>query len=647
MDPRPPNIKVIVFRAFVVFAFAFLAFQTWQLQIVQGGEYVEKAERNRYRLQSIDAPRGVIYDREGQLLAGNVPSFAVSIVPADLPEEDEEFVFQQLSDVLDVPISIHDLPVDDMGDLDWRYLSEDKDYEPEPQIAERVQAGRDAPFTPVRVKSNVPRDVALLIEEERLSLPGVIVEIEPLRQYISGTLFAHLTGYVGHIPEEALISYTGERDADYDPNDVVGLTGVELIYEDQLRGQKGQRHVEVDVTGREMQTVGSPIEPVPGHNLILTVDADLQAMVTDALRSGIRETGSESGVAIVMDPGTGEILAMVSLPSYDPNLFVGGISTEDYSQLSEDPRHPLVNHAISGQYPPGSTFKIVTASAGLEQGVVTPQTLIFCPGTVWIPHRFAPDNPELAQPFNCWLKDGHKSISLVEAIAQSCDIYFGLMAGGYGEFQGLGQEALHNYGLYFGLGEPSGIDLPGETTGLMPDETWKRLTYGETWVTGDTYNAAMGQGFILTTPLQILNATAALANGGDLFRPTVVREIRDADGNVVRPFTPHLIRKLPVSAETISLVKNGMRAAVTHGTAWGANLGGVAVAGKTGTAEFPGARDWEGNLPTHAWFTAFAPFDDPEIAVVAFVEGGGEGSLVAVPIAAEIIAHYFNLPLPD
>jgi penicillin-binding protein 2 len=647
MNPRPPNIKVIVFRAFVVFAFAFLAFQTWQLQIVQGGEYVEKSERNRYRLQSIDAPRGVIYDREGHLLAGNVPSFAVSIIPADLPEEDEEFVFQQLSDLLGVPISIHDRPVDDTGDLDWRYLSEDKDYEPEPQIAERVQAGRDAPFIPVRVKSDVPREVAFRIEEERLSLPGVIVEIEPLRQYISGTLFAHLTGYVGHIPEQALDSYLGQRDADYDPNDVVGLTGVELIYEDQLRGLKGQRHIEVDVTGREMQTVGSPIEPVPGDNLILTVDADLQAMVTDALQSGISKAGSESGVVIVMDPGTGEILAMVSLPSYDPNLFVGGISSEDYRQLSEDPRHPLVNHSISGQYPPGSTFKIVTASAGLEQGIVTPQSVIFCPGTVWIPHRFAPDNPDLAQPFNCWLKDGHKSISLVEAIAQSCDIYFGLMAGGYGEFQGLGQEALHNYGLYFGLGEPTGIDLPGETMGLIPDETWKRLTYGETWVTGDTYNAAMGQGFILTTPLQILNATAALANGGDLFRPTVVREIKDAEGNVVRPFTPHLIRKLPVSAETISLVRSGMRAAVTHGTAWGANLGGVAVAGKTGTAEFPGARDWEGNLPTHAWFTAFAPFDDPKIAVVVFVEGGGEGSLTAVPIAAEIIAHYFGLPVPD
>lgn len=235
---------------------------------------------------------------------------------------------------------------------------------------------------------------------------------------------------------------------------------------------------------------------------------------------------------------------------------------------------------------------------------------------------------------------------MVEAIAQSCDIYFGLLAGGYGEFEGLGQEALHDYAVYFGLGEPTGIDLPGESAGLVPDETWKRLTYGETWVTGDTYNAAIGQGFILTTPLQMLNATAAIANGGSLYRPTVVREIRDAEGNVITPFTPHLVRKLPVSPDTIGMVREGMRAAVTHGTAMAANLGGVAVAGKTGTAEFPGQRDWEGNLPTHAWFAAFAPFDDPEIALVVFVEGGGEGSTVAVPIAAEILSQYFYLPLP-
>jgi penicillin-binding protein 2 len=647
MEPRPTNIKVIIFRGLVLAAFAILVCQTWELQIVQGGEYVEQADRNRFRLQSIDAPRGVIYDRDGRLLAGNIPSFTVSIIPADLPEEDEEYVFQRLSTLLDIPISIHDQRSSGMEEVDRLDLREGAADEPEPQLAERVQAGRESLFVPVQVKSNVPRDLAFTIEEERLDLPGVTVEIEPLREYISGTLFAHVTGYVGHIPEQDLESYVERRDDDYDANDVVGLTGVELTYEDQLRGRKGERHVEVDVTGREIQTIGDPVEPVPGNNVVLSIDAELQAWVAEALQRGIEEAGSESGVAIAMDPRSGEILAMVSLPSYDPNLFIGGISQEDYSQFSDDPLHPLVNHAISGQYPPGSTFKVVTASAGLEEGTVTRSSLLFCPGTIWIPHRFAPDNPELAQPFNCWLKTGHRSISMIEAIAQSCDIYFGLLAGGYGEFKGLGQEALHNYAVYFGLGEPTGIDLPGESAGLVPDETWKRLTYGETWVTGDTYNAAIGQGFILTTPLQILNATAAIANGGKLYRPTVVREIRDAEGNVIMPFTPHLVRQLPVSPETIEIVRTGMRAAVSHGTAMSANLGGVAVAGKTGTAEFPGQRDWEGKLPTHAWFTAFAPFDDPEIAVVVFVEGGGEGSIVAVPIAAKILTQYFNLPLPE
>ena len=647
MDVAPANIKVIVFRVVVVAAFALLAFQAWQLQVVQGDEYVERAERNRFRLQSIDAPRGVIYDRAGRLLAGNVPSFTVSIIPADLPEGDEDKVFQRLSELLDVPVSMFDDATGETQNTDRRYLIEDEGYVPEPQLRERVETGRAAPFIPVRVKSDVPRDLAFIIEEERLDLPGVIVEIEPLRQYISGTLFAHIIGYVGPIPEQNLDSYTNLGDADYDPNDVVGLTGVELSYEAELRGRKGQRHVEVDVTGREIRTIGPPIEPDPGNNLVLTIDARLQAMVAEALERGLKGAGSESGVVVAMDPRTGEILAMVSLPSYDANLFVGGISREDYAKLSEDPRHPLVNHATSGQYPPGSTFKVVTASAGLEQGTVTRRSLLFCPGTIWIPHRFAPDDPELAQPFNCWLQDGHRSINMVEALAQSCDIYFGMLAGGYGEFEGLGQEALHNYGSYFGLGEPTGIDLPGESAGLMPDETWKRLTYGETWVTGDAYNAAMGQGFVLTTPLQILNATAALANGGRLYQPTVVREVRDAGGSVVKHFAPHLIRTLPVSPETIEIVKAGMRGAVTHGTAWEANLGGVTVAGKTGTAEYPGERDWEGNLPTHAWFTAFAPFNDPEIALVVFVEGGGEGSIVAVPLAAEILTHYFNLPEPE
>jgi penicillin-binding protein 2 len=646
VEPRQPNIKVTIFKVLVVVAFAVLAFQTWQLQMVQGGEYVERSDRNRFRLKSIDAPRGVIYDRDGRLLAGNVPSFTISIVPADLPEEDEQAVFQRLSTLLDIPISSADERANGMEQTDRLSLREGEGNEPKPQLKERVQAGRDTPFEPVQVKSDVPRDIAFTIEEERLDLPGVVVDVEPLREYISGTLFAHVTGYVGHIPETELASYLDQSDNDYDANDIVGLTGVELTYEDQLRGRKGERHVEVDATGREIQTIGKPVDPIPGNNVVLSIDAELQQWVAQALQKGIKKVGSRSGVAIAMDPRSGEILAMVSLPSYDPNLFIRGISEEAYSQLSDDPLHPLVNHAISGQYPPGSTFKVVTASAGLQEGIVTRTSVIFCPGTIWIPNRFAPDNPELAQPFNCWLKTGHKSISIVEAIAQSCDIYFGVLGGGYGEFQGLGQEALHSYGVYFGFGEPTGIDLPGESAGLMPDETWKRLTYGETWVTGDTYNAAIGQGFTLVTPLQMLNATAAIANGGSLYRPTVVREIRDANGNLVTPFEAHLIRNLPVSPETIAIVKEGMRAAVTHGTAMEANLAGVAVAGKTGSAEFPGQRNREGQLPTHAWFTAFAPFDDPEIALVVFVEGGGEGSTVAVPIAAEILSHYFNLPLP-
>jgi penicillin-binding protein 2 len=646
MDIRQRDIKVLVFKAFVVASFALLALKSWHLQIVQGEHYVGEADRNRFRLLSTDAPRGVIYDREGRLLVRNMPSFTVSIVPAYLPEAAEESVFRQLSGLLGIAVSRSDRESEKPPSTDRHYLSGAERYRPEPALNELVQAGRETPFVPVVVKSNVPRDTALIIEEERVELPGVVVQIEPLREYISGTLVSHVIGYVGHIPEQDLESYVGRTDAEYDANDTVGLTGVELGFEDELRGRKGQRHVEVDIWGREMRTVGSPIEPIPGHNLVLTIDLDLQAAVEEALRRGVAEADSESGVAIVMNPQTGEILAMVSLPSYDNNLFIGGISEEDYTELREDPRHPLVNHAISGVYAPGSTFKIVPAVAGLQEGIVDPRSLIFCPGTIWIPHRFAPDNPELAQPFKCWAQKGHRSVNLVGAIAQSCDIYFGILAGGYGRFEGLGQQALHSYALLFGLGVPTGIELPGESPGLVPDETWKRVTYGETWVTGDTYNAAIGQGFILVTPLQILNATAAVANGGTLYRPQIVRETRDAEGNVVTPFEVELVRELPVSPETIAIVREGLRETVRYGTAGGAGLPGVAVAGKTGTAEYPGPRDWEGNLPTHAWFTAFAPFDDPEIALVVFVDGGGEGSTVAVPIAAEILSYYFNAPVP-
>lgn len=337
------------------------------------------------------------------------------------------------------------------------------------------------------------------------------------------------------------------------------------------------------------------------------------------------------------------MLALVTLPSYDDNLFARGISAEDYKRLIEDPEHPLVNHAIGGQYPPGSTIKPLLAAAALEEGVISPHTRLTCQGTLWLPNKYFPDDPELAQPFYCWLKSGHGSLNVVQALAYSCDIFFYKLGGGFKDFEGLGLERLTEYAERFGLGQPTGIDLTGETKGLVPTAKWKRINYGENWTTGDTYNISIGQGFILVTPLQLVNATAAIANRGTLYRPQIVYEVRTADGRLVRSFQPEVIRQVGISPQNLEIVRQGLRGAVAWGTARRADLPGVAVAGKTGTAQFLGPRDKKGNLPTHAWFTAFAPYENPEVALVVFVAGGGEGSSTAVPIAAQILRYYFGL----
>jgi penicillin-binding protein 2 len=367
----------------------------------------------------------------------------------------------------------------------------------------------------------------------------------------------------------------------------------------------------------------------------------------EALRRGMEAVGSQSGVAIAMDPMTGEILGMVSLPSYDNNVFARGISADEYKILESNPWRPLMNHAISGQYTPGSTFKIIPAVAVLEEGVVTPRTTVNCEGILLLPNKYFPDKPELAQPFYCWIYKygtGHGPTNIIAGIALSCDIYFYQVSGGFEDFEGLGLERLTKYARLFGLGERTGIELPGEgeRPGLVPSERWKRTNYGESWSTGDTYNIAIGQGFILVTPLQLLNATAAVANGGILYRPRIVHKVISSSGEVIKHFEPEVIRKIPVSEESLEVVKDGMEAAVIWGTAKRAYLEDVTVAAKTGSAEFPGPRDEEGNLPTHAWITAFAPVDEPEIALVVFVYGGKSGAKTAAPIAAEILRYYFD-----
>lgn len=647
------KLRITIYRAALVISFLVLAGQLWRLQMMEGEYFREAADLNRFRLEAEPGPRGVIYDRWGHLLVRNTPQIIVSIIPAYLPDEPVErfAMLAALAKLLDVPMNSH---VDEDradGTLPSRRPGTSTDDQ-DKAVLDILQEAELAPYRPVEIKAGVPREVALVLEEQHLDWPGVLVEFKPQREYVYGSLTAHVLGYVGPIPSEQVQYY---EKLGYDPNqDQVGLTGVEYSFESDMRGQDGQKLIEVDVAGREVRTVGKSRPAISGNNLRLTLDLGLQKETTEVLSRYLKENGKKQGVVVAMNPQTGEILAMVSLPSYDNNLFMGGIALSELQALQKNTYRPLLNHAISGQFPPGSTFKIVTASAGLEENVIGSSTPLYCGGIMWLPNRFYPEDPSLAQPFYCWVHKyglSHGTMTLNSALAQSCDIYFYQVGGGNRKyFQGLGEDRLGYYAELFGLGSLTGIDLPGEATGLVPTNKWKRINYSESWVTGDTYNMAIGQGFVLATPLQMVNAAATIANGGLLYRPQVVRDIVDSEGQVVQAFAPDLIRRLPVSAENIDLVRQGMRAAVTSGTARQVALPGIAVAGKTGTAEFfidrnkdglPD-RDKDGNLPTHAWFVAFAPYDQPTLAIVVFVFEGGEGSETSVPIAREIMNYYFS-----
>ena len=632
MNEQNRRLRFLLFQAAIVASFVILAIPLWRLQIAEGGHYQLRADANRYNVVSTNAPRGVIYDRTGKALARNMPRFSVRLLPIAMADDGAgEQVLKRLIAMLNGEI-VGASPSDHPSGEQVLHIED---------IRKQLQEGQINPYQPIVIADNVPRDTALVIMEEHANLPGVEVTVRAQRQYVEGELLSHILGFVGSIPAEQVDRYVGQPNSDYAPQDIAGLSGVENVFESKLRGHKGQQQTEVDVAGREVRMINE-VPPVAGHNLILTIDLELQRVAEEALRKQMATIHSKSGVVIAMNPQNGQILALVSLPSYDDNLFVGGISTDDYNRLTKDPFRPLLNHAISGVYPPGSTFKIVTALAALEEKVIDRNTYINDPGTIWLPNKYFPDDPTLAQPFYCWYRPGHGQLNVVGALAQSCDVFFYEVGGGYRDFQGLGIEKLAEYSQLLGFGHDTGIDLSGESTGLVPNSKWKRLNYGESWVTGDTYNMAIGQGAVLATPLQVLNATAAIANGGTLYRPQLVYQVQDADGNVLRGFQPDIIRRLPVSQDNLNLVREGLRQAVLNGTARHVSIPGVSIAGKTGTAEFPGRRDREGNLPTHAWFTAFAPFQNPEIAVVAFVYGGGEGSAVSVPIAHEILQAYFQ-----
>ena len=602
--------RFLLLKVLIVLLFGVLVLQLARMQILEHDTYQSRAEHNRLRTVPVLPARGLIYDRNSVQLVQNQPAFAAAVVPADVPEERFLPVVAELSTITGVPAQ---------------------------EIVARMAEAQESAdrFLPVVVKPNLDEATAFRLRERQADLPGVQVLVESARYYPSGPLASHVLGYVGRIDAE---EYPRLRRAGYQLNDRLGKTGVELVYESVLRGTPGYRQVEVDVAGREIRTLRST-SPRPAGNLVLALDFDLQRKVADYLQAQLGE--SLNAAAIVMDVRTGGVLAMVSLPAYDNNAFAEAIDESELERLLSDPAKPLVDHAIAGVYPPGSTFKQVTGTAALQEGVATAGTTIATQGFISIPNRY---NPSDVYVLRDWRNLG--TLNFYRALAMSSNIYFSYLAGGFYQggqtvFEGLGAERLAQYAHEYGLGAPTGIDLPGEAAGLVPHPAWKEEAVGEVWTLGDTYNFGIGQGYLALTPLQLLLITVAIANGGDVLVPQVVREVVDNQGNVIQRIERQVARTLSIADENLAIMREALRQSATYGVARGGTSSLVSVAGKTGTAEF-GPRRADGPYRyAHSWYVGFAPFEDPEIALVVFFEKEGPATHAA-PVAKQVFDYYFG-----
>ena len=621
------------------------------------------------------------------------------ITPADLPDDEADIqnIYRELSTLIEVPTGF---PLTDESIEEAKLYSACVEG---PGIAQMVALGDSlAPYSPVKIKCNVTEEIARVVSEKSMDWPGVTVEVEPVRDYPTGSLTANIIGFLGPIPALLEEEY---RALDYVPGrDKVGYAGVELSLDDILSGRNGKRVIQEDVAGKELRNLEPPRLAVPGNSVKLTIDTRLQTAAEAALVGEIREWNAyygririSSGVLIAMNPKTGEVLAMVTYPTYENNRMSRFIPGYYYEQLSQDPRNPLLNNAVSSEFPPGSVFKLTTATGALNEGVVSLSTVIEAPGQLVLTEKFSPNDPGSERPFVDWVYNqngvinevGFGQIDFLHCIAYSSNVCFYKLSGGYQDEipEGLGIYRLREYARALGYDQPSGIELPGEQSGLIPTTQWKRINKGENWSTGDTYIAGVGQGYVLSTPLQVLMSGATIANHGKLMQPTIVYEVLDSEGRVVRPFTPRIkwdITTDPMINEwtceegyciqtgnvkvvqswVVEAVREGTRLAVTD------NQGGVrrgtlnrvfgdptvfpiAVAGKTGTAEFCDDVALKANLcrfgawPTHSWTLAYAPFEDPEIVIMAFCYNGGEGASVAAPIVARVMQAYFEIKSID
>jgi penicillin-binding protein 2 len=618
-DPTPAAVaaagvrrKIFYLGLIVFLVFGIMAVQLARMQLLNGAEYRLRADNNRLRQVTVVPDRGLIFDRNGLPLVENRASFAAAVVPADLPKSEETRVLTTLQDIIGVPA----------GEL-------------QAKLEERRNS--NDPFSPVVVREDLPQETAFLLREKLASLPGVRVIVDARRQYTEGTLLAHVLGFVGRVDEE---EYAALRTSGYKPDDQIGKTGVELYYERLLRGTAGRKNVEMDASGREIRVLGAT-PATPGDNLVLSIDVELQRRVTEYLQAAMGR--SRNAAAVVLNVRTGEILSLVSLPSFDNNIFTGKVDEARVRALLEDPGKPLVNHAVSEMYPPGSTFKQVTGTAALQEGIAHAGTRITSLGYIQVKNEY---NPSIVYTFRDWAALG--TLDFHRGVAMSSDVYFYYLAGGYVEdgrevFRGMGAATLAKWARRFGLGSPTGVDIVGpgsESAGIVPDPDWKMAAIGEPWVIGDTYNYGIGQGYVATTPLQMVLVTAAIANGGDVLVPRVVKEVVSADGKTVTPVPRTVKSNLNVDPRNLAVMRQGMRLAVSEGTARTAASRFTNVAGKTGTAEF-GEEIGERRFLEHGWFTGYAPYENPEIAVVVFLEQGN-GATTAAPVAAKIFDYYFG-----
>lgn len=677
VKPKFDAWRFTVLYVLIAAVFGFYGLKLFTLQVAEGANYKTAADDNRTKVINVPAQRGIIYDRNGYVLARNAPSYNVAITPAFLPGEtdSDQQVFRKLSELIDIPVS--------NGEINDESVRAFSPCQTDLGIEQVVMIGdTNAPYSPVNIKCNIDEKLAMIIREKSADLPGVSIIVEPVREYPTGELTSTIVGFLGPITAENKEEYVTK--GFQLGRDKVGFAGIELSMQDELGGTNGVRTVERDVAGKEIRDLEAPVPAIPGYNVRITLDTRLQSAAKasivgtlDYWNARLGTVKANSGVVVAMNPKTGEILAMISYPSYENNRMTKIIPAYYLYQLTIDRSRPLLNHAISAKHPPGSVYKLAAAIGALNEGVVTPDHEVEDPGQITVCEKYSENDTCKPRNYVCYDRNGHGMISFLRGLALSCDVYFYKIGGGFEDEVpvGLGILRMNEYARALGYGQKSGIELPGEEDGLVPDPTWKRINQAENWSTGDTYIATIGQGYVLSTPLQVLASIATLANDGKYMKPTIIREITDADGNVVVPFTPKQLwditkdplitvfdqnnlptdEKKTVAPWVIELAKEGMRMVVTEGTAEDQfkDYPEMRAAGKTGTAEYcddvAQARHLcqPENWPSHAWYVGYAPYDDPEIAVVAFVYNGGEGASVAAPIVRDVMAAYFELKKID